>query len=84
MRKKTEGKGFWGGVVITVLTAGLMFLLTGALLTELGAGCPGAFAAGIVLFCAVFYMAIAAGVITALYQRWHEIQGGEEDEAKKY
>ena len=30
------------------------------------------------------YLAVAAGVILALYQRWKEIQGGEEDEAKKY
>ena len=32
MRKNTDGKGFAGAVVITILVAGLMFLLTGALL----------------------------------------------------
>ena len=30
------------------------------------------------------YLAVAVGVIVALWQRWKEIQGGEEDEAKKY
>ena len=32
MRKTTNGKGFAGAVVITILTAGFMFLLTGAML----------------------------------------------------
>ena len=30
------------------------------------------------------YLAVAVGVIVSLYRRWKEIQGGEEDEAKKY
>jgi len=42
------------------------------------------FTALLVLACAALYMAIAAGVIVALRERWQEIQGGEEDEAKKY
>ena len=29
-------------------------------------------------------LAVAAGVIAALFHRWKEIRGGEEDEAKKY
>jgi flagellar basal body-associated protein FliL len=32
MRKTTDGKGFAGAVVITILVAGFMFLLTGAML----------------------------------------------------
>lgn len=84
MRKTTEGKGFAGAVVITVLVVGFMFLLTGAML----AGCFGSltepFATGVILFTAFLYLAIAAGVVVALFQRWKEIRGGEEDEAKKY
>lgn len=84
MRKNTDGKGFAGAVVITILVAGLMFLLTGALLAGYFGGFTEPFATGIILFTAFVYLAIAAGVVIALYQRWKEIKGGEEDEAKKY
>ena len=84
MRKNTDGKGFAGAVVITILTAGLMFLLTGTMVVGYFDGFTEPFATGLVLFCAFLYLAVAVGVIVALYQRWREIQGGEEDEAKKY
>ena len=84
MRKNTDGKGFAGAVVITILVVGLMFLLTGALLAGYFGGFTEPFATGIILFTAFVYLAIAAGVVIALYQRWKEIQGGEEDEAKQY
>ncbi len=84
MRKTTKGKGFLGAVVITVLTAGFMFLLTGAMLSDYFGGFTEPFATGVILFCAFLYLAVAAGVILALYQRWEEIKGGEEDEARKY
>ena len=84
MRKNTDGKGFAGAVVITILVAGLMFLLTGALLAGYFGGFTEPFATGIILFTAFVYLAIAAGVVIALYQRWKEIQGGEEGEAKQY
>ena len=84
MRKNTDGKGFAGAVVITILVAGLMFLLTGALLAGYFGGFTEPFATGIILFTAFVYLAIAAGVVIALYQRWKEIKGGEEDEAKQY
>ena len=82
MQKNT--KGFAGAVVITILTAGFMFLLTGAMLTEYFGGFTEPFITGVVLFCAFIYLAVVVGVIAALYQRWREIRGGEEDEAKKY
>lgn len=82
MRKTT--KGFAGAVVITVLVVGFMFLATGALLTGCFSENPEPFAAGVVLFVAFLYLAIAVGVIVALFQRRREIKGGEEDEAKKY
>ena len=84
MRKTTNGKGFAGAVVITILTAGFMFLLTGAMLAGYFGGLTEPFATGVILFTAFLYLAIAVGVIIALFQRWREIQGGEEDEAKKY
>ena len=84
MQKNINGKGFIGAVIVTILVAGLMFLLTGAMLAEYFGGLTEPFATGVILFCAFMYLAVAAGVILALYQRWKEIKGGEEDEAKKY
>ena len=84
MRKTTNGKGFAGAVIITILTAGFMFLLTGAMLAGYFGGLTEPFATGVILFTAFIYLAVAAGVIVALFQRWKEIQGGEEDAAKKY
>ena len=84
MRKTTNGKGFAGAVVITILTAGFMFLLTGAMLAGYFGENPEPFATGVILFTAFIYLAVAVGVIVALFQRWKEIRGGEEDEAKKY
>lgn len=84
MRKITNGKGFAGAVVITILTAGFMFLLTGAMLVDYFGDNPEPFATGVILFTAFVCLAIAVGVVVALFQRWKEIKGGEEDEAKKY
>lgn len=84
MRKTTNGKGFAGAVVITILVAGFMFLLTGAMLTDYFGGLTEPFATGVILFGAFLFLAVAAGAIIALFQRWKEIKGGEEDEAKKY
>ena len=84
MRRNTEGKGFFGGAVMAVLTVGLMLLLTGTLLSVSRDGIMEPYVLGLLLFCAFVYAAIAVGVVVALVQRWREIQGGEEDEAKKY
>ena len=84
MRKTTDGTGFAGAVVITILVAGFMFLLTGAMLAGYFGGLTEPFATGVILFTAFIYLAVAVGVIIALFQRWREMQGGEEDEAKKY
>ena len=84
MRKTTDGKGFAGAVVVTILVAGFMFLLTGAMLSEYFGSFTEPFTTGLILCVALMYLAVAAGVIIALFQRWKEIQKGEEDEAKKY
>ena len=84
MRKTTKGKGFLGAVLVTITVAVLMFLLTGALLTGYFGGDTEPFATCVVLFFALLYLAVALGAIISLYRRWKEIQGGEEDEAKRY
>ena len=38
----------------------------------------------VIVVCALIYFVIAGGVLVALTQRWKEIDGGEEDEARKY
>jgi len=47
MRKTTKDKGLVGAVVITILTAGLMFLLTAVMVT----GYFGGFTGPMILFC---------------------------------
>ena len=81
---RRNSNGFVGAVVITILTAVFMFLLTGVMLLEYFSGSTEPFATGMILFCAFIYLAVVVGVIMALRQRWKEIQGGEEDEARKY
>ena len=90
MRKTTDkkGHGLVGGVIVAVLVVGLVLLMLAALFQAFGPMFPflgelGA-AFGVMLFYAGAYLAVAVGVIIALFQRWREIQGGEEDEAKKY
>lgn len=87
MRKTTKGHGLLAGVLVTVGVVALMLLLTATLLAGyfgLGAGGGDGLVIGIVVVYALVFLAIAAGVVAALVQRWREVRGGEEDEAKKY
>ena len=90
MRRNFKGKGFAGAVFMTVLTVGLMVLLTGAVLngyfevTWLFGEPPGPLVTGMALLMVVLFAAVAVGAVKALYQRWREIQRGELDEARKY
>lgn len=90
MRKTTDkkGHGLLGGVIVTVLVVGLVLLMLAVLFQAFGPMFPflgelGA-AFGVMLFYAGAILAVGIGVIVALIQRWREIKGGEEDEAKKY
>ncbi|MCI8422971.1 MAG: hypothetical protein HFF50_05505 [Lawsonibacter sp.] len=94
MRNTTDkkGHGFAVSMLVAVLVVGftLLFLVLMAqafcpvlpFLEELGT------VGGILLLyigaLLVIGIAISVGAVVALYQRWKEIQGGEEDEAKKY
>ena len=59
---------------------GLLGGLVAAIVTADGDG----LAAALLVLYALMFLAIAAGVIAALVQRWREVRGGEEDEARKY
>ena len=38
----------------------------------------------VIVMCAVMFFVVIGGIVLALLQRWKEIEGGEEDDAKKY
>ena len=90
MRKTTDkkGHGLVGGVIVTVLVVGLVLLFLAFFFFFLGPLFPFlgelGVSLGILLFYAGAILAVGVGVVIALFQRWREIQGGEEDEAKKY
>ncbi len=84
MRKTTDKKDFYAALAVTALTVLFMLLLAGVMLTETGWNETGVFGRGTLLFCVGVCLAVAVGVAAALVQRWNEIRGGEEDEAKHY
>lgn len=84
MRKTTKGHGLPGSVLAAAAVAGVMLLLAGGLLLGYFGGETQGFATGFVVVYVLLLLAVAVGVIAALVQRWREVKGGEEDEAKKY
>lgn len=84
MRKTTKGHGLMGAVITVVGMVLLMALSAGAMLGDYFGSGGGGFEAGVIVLCALLCLAVAVGVIAALIQRWNEVKGGEEDEARKY
>lgn len=90
MRKNTDkkGHGMVGAVISTLLVVGFVLLVLAILFQTLGPLLPFlgelGLSAGILLFYIGAIAAVGVGVVIALYQRWKEVKGGEEDEAKKY
>lgn len=85
MRKTTKGHGLLGSTLAALATAALALLFAGVVLAAyFGCGVFDAFTAGFTAVYVLFFLAVAAGVAAALVQRWREVRGGEEDEAKKY
>lgn len=84
MRKTTKGHGMAGAVVIAVVVALAMLLLATVLLISYFGGNTNMFATGLIMVYVLVLLTIAVGVVIALIQRWREVQGGEEDDAKKY
>ena len=90
MRKTTDkkGHGLMGGVIVTVLVVGSVLLALAILLQVMGPALPFlgglGLGLGVLLLCVGAILAVGVGVLAALYQRWKEVKGGEEDEAKKY
>lgn len=67
-------------IVMVLLMAGLIGLMLWALQTDPAGAPPFAFVVMLIAIPAV----IILGVVLAFVQRWRELRGGEEDEARKY
>ena len=85
MRNTTnKGKKRLGAVLSAAVMGGLILLVTVCMLWDwFGSGGSGAETV-VILACALLFLAMVGGIILALVQRWREIEGGEEDEARKY
>ena len=80
-----KGHGLLGGLVAAIVTAVLCGALGLWVLEVCLGGADGdGLALALLVLYALMFLAIAAGVIAALVQRWREVRGGEEDEARKY
>ncbi len=85
MRKTTKGHGMAGAVIAAVLVGGLVLLLTLTMAVGyFGEGGAHWTMTALVLVYVLAGMAVVGGIIAALIQRWREVRGGEEDEARKY
>lgn len=67
-------------VVIALLLIYLIIILFPVLGAEIGDG----MAIAVLIICALALLTVIGGVILALCQRLKEIEGGEEENAKKY
>ncbi len=72
MRKTTKGKGLAGGTAVAAVVAGLALLQSLGLAAVWGA-LPAAFAV-LALAGVAAQLAVAAGVIAALFHRWKEVR----------
>ena len=80
-----KGHGLLGGVVAALLFGGISALFALWMLDICLGGAEGdSLALVFLVLYALLFLAIAGGVIAALVQRWREVKGGEEDEARKY
>lgn len=82
MRKSTKGRG---PVIVAALgTVVVVLLFFGSLLWVMLEEDPIPAVIGIMAVYAILGIAIIVGVLYAMVQRLREIEGGEEEDAKKY
>lgn len=82
MQKSTKGRG---AVIVAALgTVVVALLFFGSLLWVMLEEEPIPAVIGIMVVYGLLAVAIVVGVLYAMVQRLREIQGGEEDEARKY
>lgn len=84
MRKTTDKKKLRGAVLSAVVMAGLMLVFAASMAALCFGGSEDAAEIVILAVTALICLAVAVGVCIALVQRKKEIEGGEEEDAKKY
>ena len=67
-----------------LVAGGFFVIIAVAMLLSYFGGMESTAEGVVIVVCALIYFVIAGGVLVALTQRWKEIDGGEEDEARKY
>lgn len=86
MRNATEKKsGKTGAIVSAAVVIGFLGIYLAIFLYPLLRGsCGEIFAAVVMAVYALMILAVIGGVVLALRQRLREIEGGEEEDARKY
>lgn len=85
MRNTTDRKKKRRGALLSALVVGGFMLVLAVCMVLAGLYDVTSGAETVILLaCSALYFAIVGGIALALRQRWKEIEGGEEDEARKY
>lgn len=93
MRNTTDKK--WGAFLCAVIVLAFLFVYLALLFCGLfqeaamakaeGQALPGVSAAmGFIVVCGLLLAAMIVGILIALFLRFRELEGGEEEDAKKY
>ena len=84
MRNTTKGRKRLGAALSALVVGGFLVLMALCMLVDYFGGGGTAGEAVVMVVCAGLFFLMAGGIALALVQRWKEIEGGEEDEARKY
>lgn len=85
MRNGTKKGKKIAPIICAAVVIGLLGIYLGVVLVPLlGASFDGLLVAGILALYALIILAVIGGILLALRQRLREIEGGEEEDAKKY
>lgn len=83
MRKGTDTKR--AAIICAAVIVGLLAIVLAAFMVPaLGAMYEGIVVAGVMVVYGLMIIAVIVGVLFALRERLKEIEGGEEEDAKKY
>lgn len=84
MPNTIKNKKRLGAALSALVMGGLLLVITICMLVDYFGGGGTAAETIVILAGAGLFLAMAGGIGLALAQRWKEIEGGEEDEARKY
>ena len=84
MQRSTKSKKQLGAALSALAVGGFLVVIALCMLVDYFGGSGTAGETVAIVVCAGIFFLMAGGVALALAQRWKEIEGGEEDEARKY